>query len=90
MSKKRSFWRITCNDAALICNKSQYKESSFLEKVKLNLHIISCKVCKQFVKQNSLLSKIFKQQTTLCKEEYFKMSFEDKEALKEELKNASL
>lgn len=90
MKKRPSFLKISCDEAALICSKSQYKESSFLEKVKLNFHILFCKYCKEYVKQNSLLSKIYKQEATLCKRTHFKMDDKDKKTLKNKLKEVNL
>lgn len=86
MAKKTNpFWKITCNEAAIICNKSQYKESSFLEKVKLEIHIFSCKLCKKYVRQNTLLTKTCKHEALLCKGHDHQMNVEDKENLKKEL-----
>ncbi len=50
---------ISCEEAAKICNKKQYKEATFLEKIKLTFHIIYCKTCSKFSKKNAEL-------TTLC------------------------
>ena len=36
---------ISCDEAVVICNKSQYKEASFSEKLKLKLHILFCSSC---------------------------------------------
>jgi hypothetical protein len=84
MEKRKPYWKITCDEAALICDKSQYKESSFSEKVKLEFHILFCKICKKYVQQNSLLSKIYKNHATPCKSLHFKMSLGDKATLKKE------
>ena len=85
MEKTKSFWKTTCDEAALICDKSQYKESSFFEKIKLNLHILTCKICKQYVRQNTVLTKIYKKQAHLCKKVTHEMNDKDKESLKREL-----
>ncbi len=50
---------ISCEEAALICNKTQYRESSLIDRLKLRLHIFICKACKVYVKKNTRLS-------TLC------------------------
>jgi len=49
---------ISCDEATTICNKSQYKEASFWELVKLNFHIFRCKVCGRYSKQNTTLTKV--------------------------------
>ena len=40
--------KISCDEATKICDKSQYKEASFLDKVKLNFHLILCKKCGKY------------------------------------------
>jgi hypothetical protein len=52
---------ISCEKAALICDKAQYNEASFLEKVKLKLHLLICKTCAKHSKKNATL-------TSLCNE----------------------
>ncbi len=51
---------IPCEDANHVCDKSQYKEASFLEMIKLNLHLIYCGACKKYTANNAKLSKLFK------------------------------
>ncbi len=50
---------ISCDEAALICNKSQYQEASLLEKLKLRLHMLFCSTCSSFSKRNKQLSNLF-------------------------------
>ena len=49
---------ISCEKAALICNKTQYREATFLEKVKLRFHLFMCKGCASFAKQNAQLTSV--------------------------------
>ncbi|MDE3741530.1 hypothetical protein [Maribacter polysaccharolyticus] len=49
---------ISCEEAAIICNKEQYKEATFFEKIKLILHLMVCKTCSKFSKQNSQLTSL--------------------------------
>jgi hypothetical protein len=85
-------FKISCDEATTICDKNQYGEATFTEKLKLQLHILSCKICAQYSKQNSLLTKIYKrkakadqtQRSSLC------MSSEDKEKLRKELESFSV
>ena len=49
-----------CEEAGHVCDKSQYKEASFWEKVKLNIHLIYCRACREYTKNNIKLSKAFK------------------------------
>jgi len=75
---------INCDEATALCTKNQYKEASFWEKVKLNIHMISCKVCGLYSKQNSKL-------TEVCNKHLKKrdcdavLSQEDKKEIKEKL-----
>ena len=45
-------FRITCDKASTICDKSQYKEASFLERIRLAYHVSICESCNLYVKQN--------------------------------------
>jgi len=77
---------ITCNEATTICDKNQYGEASLLDKIKLNIHFIKCKICFKYTKQNMTLTKIYKSHAKSCKELKHCLSEEDKLALKEQLK----
>lgn len=50
---------ISCEKAAKICNKKQYKEATFLEKISLYIHLAICKTCPKFSRKNT-------QFTSLC------------------------
>ncbi|MCW5516754.1 hypothetical protein [Muriicola sp. Z0-33] len=72
---------ISCEQAAIICNKSQYHEASFLEKIKFRIHLFVCKACAGFTKKNTQL-------TALCeKAQLQQLSEEDKRLMKKELEN---
>lgn len=49
---------IKCDEATCICDKTQYKEASFWEKLKLSFHLMTCKHCKVYTKQNKVVSKV--------------------------------
>ncbi|SNZ01543.1 hypothetical protein [Flagellimonas pacifica] len=71
--------KISCEEASTICNKSQYKEAGFWEIMKLKLHILMCKTCAKFTKQNTAL-------TSLCERAGLNtLSESDKEAMKKDL-----
>tara|TARA_B100000809_G_C15072102_1_gene506444 strand:- start:1185 stop:1448 length:264 start_codon:yes stop_codon:yes gene_type:complete len=76
---------ITCNEATTICDKSQYKEASFIEKMKLNLHFLTCEICRLYTKQNNKMSRLFKINAVDCKQRINFLSKADKEALKKQL-----
>ena len=70
---------ISCKKAALICNKSQYNEATFIEKLQLRFHLVVCKTCSKFSKKN-------KQLTYLCdKAGLNSLSEGDKRKMKEKL-----
>lgn len=77
--------RITCNEATTICDKSQYKEASFNEKIKLNLHFLTCEICRLYTKQNNKMSRLFKTNSLDCKRRINCLSEADKQVLKEQL-----
>ncbi len=70
---------ISCDKAVILCNKTQYKEASFLEKIKLKLHILFCSTCAVFSKKNT-------QFTTLCEKAHLQnLSEDDKISIKRQL-----
>ncbi len=85
-------FKLSCDEATMICDKSQYGEASFSEKLKLNFHVMFCKICKMYSQQNSKLTDIFKSKCSL-NENKQKMSENDKSELskqfQEMLKNNS-
>jgi hypothetical protein len=80
---------ITCDEASTICDKSQYNESTFLEKLKLNFHLFICKACALYVKQNRKMSRFFKIKSNDCKSVTNCLSNADKELFKKELEKMS-
>lgn len=80
------FLNISCKQANAICNKAQYGEATFLEKIQLNYHILICKICALYTKQNQQLTKICKNKVVTCNKEKSTLSVEEKELLKEQLK----
>lgn len=78
---------ISCEEATMICTKIQYKEATFLEKVKLNIHLLTCKICGKFTKQNAQLTKVCDKH--LHEKELKSMLSEaEKEAIKEKMNKA--
>ena len=47
-----------CEEAHHVCDKSQYKEASLWEKIKLNVHLIYCLACRKYTKKNTRLTKL--------------------------------
>ncbi|HEY9221052.1 MAG TPA: hypothetical protein VIO43_05680 [Lutibacter sp.] len=52
--------KLTCDEATAICDKSQYNEASFWEKIKLKVHLFLCKKCGLYAKQNKIMSTCLK------------------------------
>lgn len=80
------WFSITCDEATTICDKSQYGEASFSEKIKLKLHFLLCKVCALYTKQNSMVTKICQKKTAQnnC------LTKEDKQAMKKVLQEKNM
>ena len=76
---------INCDEATTICDKNQYGEATFFEKIQLSLHLFMCKICAKYVKQNRKLSQVFKIKSSDCKDENHCLSNVDKESLKKQL-----
>ena len=66
MSKKPKFG-IPCSEANHVCDKAQYKESYFLEKVKLNITFIFAEPAENSAK-NSKLTLIKNSKVKTCPE----------------------
>lgn len=79
-------FKITCDEATTICDKSQYGEASLYEKLKLSWHLIACKVCVLYSKQNKRISKLLKFTFSGCKKNTPCLTSNDKEELKEQLR----
>ncbi len=68
---------ISCEKAAKICDKAQYKEATVWDKIKLKFHLLMCKTCAKHSEENTKL-------TSLCNQARLKvLSEEDKEKMKE-------
>lgn len=71
--------KISCKEASSICDKSQYKEASWWDILKLRIHLSYCKVCRGYSKKNSEL-------TSLCDRAGLNMlSEDDKKKMKHDL-----
>jgi hypothetical protein len=58
MSKNKIF--IPCEEANHVCDKTQYKEATLWEKIRLNIHLAYCSACRKYTKKNTALTKLFK------------------------------
>ena len=59
---------ISCDEANHVCDKTQYREASLWEKIKLNFHLIYCRACRKYTKNNAKLTKLVKNDEVDCLE----------------------
>lgn len=79
---------VPCDEAHHVCDKTQYKESSFWEKLKLYFHLIYCKACRKYTRNNKKLSNTIHKAKVECLDKKCKeaMKQEFEKALKDQLK----
>jgi len=78
--------KITCNEATEICDKSQYKEASIWEKIKLGTHLFLCKKCGLYAKQNKMMSVCLRKLKEAESHKTTHLNREEKEFMEQELK----
>lgn len=76
---------LTCDEATAICDKNQYGEASISEKISLTFHLLMCKYCKKYTKQNDLMTRLFGKFLSSCDENH-RLSEEDKSKIEKNLK----
>lgn len=74
--------KIPCNEANHVCDKTQYKDASLWEKIKLNIHLIYCRACRNYTKNNTKLTKVLKKSEVEC------LDIKSKEAMKKDFEKA--
>ena len=80
----KSIMRLSCSEAANICDKTAYRESGFLERLKLRIHLYFCRNCQKYNKKNKRLNEL------LTQARMHSCSREEKEIFKERIqKNLS-
>ena len=82
-TKEKNGFLISCEEANHNCDKSQYREASLWEKVKLNIHLLYCRACRKYSSGNSKLTKLMKNDSVECMKDQEKKVI--KEAFNEEL-----
>ncbi len=55
-----------CDEANHVCDKTQYKEATLWEKIKLNIHLIYCRACRKYTKNNTILTKTITTSNVEC------------------------
>ena len=51
---------LKCDEATNVCDKSQYNEAGFFEKLMLHIHVMMCKICRGYTKRNVKLTETIK------------------------------
>jgi len=54
---------LSCDEANHTCNKTQYNDATLWEKIKLNIHLLQCRVCREYTKNNAKLTKLMKRKS---------------------------
>lgn len=66
---KKNFLFVSCEEAKLICDKTQYNEATEWDRVKLSIRLSWCKFTKAYSKNNSKLTKIIEKAEVNCMKE---------------------
>lgn len=57
---------IPCDEANHVCDKTQYKNATLWEKIKLNIHLLYCRACRDYTKNNTKLTKAIQKSKVEC------------------------
>jgi len=81
---------ITCKEATFLISKDQQDKLSFLERFRLNLHLMMCKYCRRFKVQVRFISKAIGRMKKRVDDQGIELSLseEQKQILRDKLRNA--
>ncbi len=68
-----------CGEAAHVCDKSQYRESSLFERMLMKMHHLMCRICRKHSSENGKLSEAINKSNVKV------LSEKDKSVLKEKI-----
>ena len=68
-----------CNEATHVCDKAQYKEAGFWERLSMKIHHIYCRICRQHAIRNTKLTHLFQRANLKT------LTASEKEAIKQRL-----
>lgn len=68
---------LDCNEMKTICDKAQYNEATLWQKVRHTIHLIICKACRGYSKNNSKLTSLINKSHATCLEEQEKAKMKD-------------
>lgn len=58
MGLLHKLFHVDCAEANNCCDKAQYRNASFGEKMKLLVHLAYCKACRRYTNRNRKLTKL--------------------------------
>lgn len=53
-------FKLSCSEAVQFCDKAQYKEAGFIDRLKLRLHFAICETCRKYHRANGKLTALIK------------------------------
>mgnify|MGYP000082504981 CR=1 FL=1 len=66
MKEQKNKLFVSCDEAKYICDKSQYSESTFWERLQLKMRYAYCHITRAYVKRNKKLSELIQDQQVTC------------------------
>jgi hypothetical protein len=66
MTAKKNKIFINCDEAKSICDKSQYNESTFWERFRLNIRYVYCHITRSYVQRNKKLTNLMSDKNVAC------------------------
>ena len=72
MEAKNTTLFINFKEAAHICDKSQYNESTWWERFRLVLRMTYCKITRAYVKKNKKLTRLVQDNDVVCMDNHMK------------------
>lgn len=61
--------RFSCREATFLIEKQQSSQLTFIEKLKMNLHLQICDGCSKYIKQSLFLNSLMQQQSSVKRAE---------------------
>lgn len=56
LNKMMHYLMLSCHQATLLMTKNEYQKLSLTENMQLKMHLMGCKFCRAFDKQNKILT----------------------------------
>ena len=76
-------FHLDCSEAESLCDKAQYREAGFRDRIRLRLHYLLCEACRKYQVDNAKLTSLIK------KAGIQSYSREEKEALRRKMEAES-